>query len=114
MTGRDSTRDAVREKIRAMNALLQRWATSHQQSTSRRSFTVVGNYAFKRMEIWLQKKTRQRIRAVYRECYQKSGGYRTWVEGGIALQVVANSPEADRKTGEPDALKGARPVRGGV
>ncbi len=114
MTGRDSTRDAVREKIRAMNALLQRWATSHQQSTSRRSFEVVGNYAFKRMEIWLQKKTRQRIRAVYREYYQPSGGYRTWVETGIALQVVANSPEADRKTGEPDALKGARPVRGGV
>lgn len=114
MTRHGTTRDAVREKIRAINTLLQSWATAHQQSTSRRSFTSVGNYAFKRMEIWLRKKRHQRIRVVYREYYQKSGGYRTWVEGGIALQMVTNSPEADRKTGEPDALKGARPVRRGV
>jgi len=87
MTGRNTTRDAVREKISALNALLQSWATSHQQTTSRRSFETAGGYAFKRMGIWLQKKRRQRIRAIYRAYYQNSGGYQTWVAGGLALQT---------------------------
>jgi len=114
MTGRDTTRDGVEAKISAMNRLLRSWASSYPESTSRSSFQAVGRYAFKRMAIWLRKKSRQRVRAVYRAYYRKSGAYRTWAAGGIALQMVANAPETDRRTGEPDAPKGARPVRRGA
>ena len=114
LTGRETTRGGVEEKISAMNRLLQNWASSYPEVTSRSSFQAMGRYAFKRMAIWLRKKSRQRVRAVYRAYYRKSGAYRTWAAGGVALQLVANAPETDRRTGEPDAPKGARPVRRGA
>ena len=114
LTGRDTTRGGVEEKISAMNRLLQNWASSYPEVTSRSSFKAMGRYAFKRMAIWLRKKSRQRVRAVYRAYYRKSGAYRTWAAGDVALQMIANAPETDRRTGEPDAPKGARPVRRGA
>jgi RNA-directed DNA polymerase len=85
MTKRGTTLDGVRDKIEAMNYLLRGWANYFKHQSSSRTFDYVGSYAFKRMEIWLSKKTRQRIRAIYRQYYRKPGNYQTWVAGGKAL-----------------------------
>ncbi|MBP1466255.1 group II intron reverse transcriptase/maturase [Candidatus Chloroploca sp. M-50] len=85
MTKRGTTLDAVRDKIKAMNYLLKGWANYFRHQASSSTFDYIGNYAFRRMEIWLKKKTRQRIRAVYRQYYRKPDTYHTWVAGGMAL-----------------------------
>ncbi|WP_097652865.1 group II intron reverse transcriptase/maturase [Candidatus Chloroploca asiatica] len=85
MTKRGTTLDAVRDKIEAMNYLLKGWANYYRHQASSSTFDYIGSYAFKRMETWLQKKTRQRIRAIYRAYYRKPGRYHTWVAGGMAL-----------------------------
>ena len=63
MTKRGTTLDGVRDKIEAMNYLLRGWANYFKHQSSSRTFDYVGSYAFKRMEIWLSKKTRQSIMA---------------------------------------------------
>lgn len=85
MTKRGTTLDTVRDKIEAMNLLLKGWANYYRHQASSRTFDYVGSYAFRRMESWLRKKTRQRIRAIYREYYRKPGNYQTWVARGMAL-----------------------------
>ena len=85
MTKRGTTLDAVRDKIDAMNYLLRGWANYFRHEAASSTFDYVGSYAFKRMEIWLRKKTRRRIRAIYREYYRKPANYCTWVAGGKAL-----------------------------
>jgi len=85
MTKRGTTLDAVRDKITAMNLLLRGWANYFRHQASSSTFAYVGTYAFGRMAAWLQKKTRQRIRAVYRAYYRKPDRYCTWVAGGVAL-----------------------------
>ena len=85
MTKRGTTLDSVRDKITAMNYLLRGWANYYRHEASSSTFDYVGSYAFRRMEHWLRKKTRQRIRAIYRQYYRKPGRYLTWVAGGVAL-----------------------------
>jgi RNA-directed DNA polymerase len=85
MTKRGTTLDAVRDKIEAMNYLLRGWANYYRHQAASRTFDYVGSYAFRRMEIWLRKKTRQRIRAIYRRYYRRDSGYLTWMAGDKAL-----------------------------
>lgn len=85
MTKRGTTLDAVRDKIEAMNELLRGWANYYRHQAASRTFDYVGSYAFRRMEIWLRKKTRQRIRAIYRRYYRRDSGYLTWMAGDKAL-----------------------------
>ena len=56
-----------------MNYLLRGWANYFRHSAASRTFDYVGSYAFRRMEIWLRKKTRQRIRAIYRQLLPEAG-----------------------------------------
>ena len=82
MTKRGTTLDAVRDKIQAMNFLLRGWATYHRHHAASRTFRYVGSYAFRRMELWLRKKTGQRVRAVYRRYYRRDPqGHLTWNDG---------------------------------
>ena len=85
MTKRGTTLDAVRDKIEAMNYLLRGWANYYRHQAASRTFDYVGSYAFRRMEIWLRKKTRQRTRAIYRRYYRRDSGYLTWMAGDKAL-----------------------------
>jgi RNA-directed DNA polymerase len=86
MTKRGTTLDGVRDKIEAMNYLLRGWANYFRHHAASRTFSYVGSYAFRRMEIWLRKKTGQRVRAVYRRHYRRSPqGYLTWNAGDMYL-----------------------------
>lgn len=85
MTKRGTTLASPRDKIEAMNYLLRGWANYFRHQASSRTFDYVGSYAFKRMEIWLRKKTRQRIRAIYRRYYARRNGHLTWAAGTMAL-----------------------------
>jgi RNA-directed DNA polymerase len=85
MTKRGTTLASVRDKIEAMNYLLRGWANYFRYQASSSTFDYVGHYAFERMVIWLRKKTRQRIRAIYRRYYRRNNGYLTWVSGNQAL-----------------------------
>lgn len=86
MTKRGTTLDGVRDKIEAMNELLRGWANYFRHQASSRTFSYVGEYAFRRMEIWLRKKTGQRIRAIYKQYYRRDPqGHLTWNAGSRSL-----------------------------
>lgn len=85
MTKRGTTLASVRDKIQALNYLLRGWSNYYRHSAASRTFSYVGSYAFKRMELWLRKKTGQRVRKVYRKHYRRHDGYLTWVSDGVAL-----------------------------
>jgi RNA-directed DNA polymerase len=85
MTKRGTTLASLRDKIEAMNYLLRGWANYYRHHASSRTFSYVGSYAFTRMEIWLRKKTRQRVRAIYRRYYARRNGHLTWTAGTMAL-----------------------------
>lgn len=85
MTKRGTTSDAVGDKIAAMSRLLRSWANCFRHSAASRTLGDVSRYAFKRMEIWLRKKTRRRKQAIYRQYYRKHDRYRTWSAEGAAL-----------------------------
>lgn len=92
MTKRGTTLDAVRDKIEAMNYLLRGWTSYHRHHAASRTFRYVGNYAFRRMELWLRKKTGQRVRAVYRRYYRRNGqGHLTWNDGRQYLYLSADT-----------------------
>jgi RNA-directed DNA polymerase len=85
MTKRGATLNGVRDKIEAMNYLVRGWANYFRHQAASKTFRYVGHYAFKRMEIWLRKKTGQRIRAIYRRYYRRHHSYLTWCVGDMAL-----------------------------
>lgn len=85
MTCRGTTLASVRDKIEALNYLLRGWANYYRHSCASRTFSYVGHYAFKRMELWLRKKTRLRVRRLYRKYYRRYDGCLTWADGGKAL-----------------------------
>jgi RNA-directed DNA polymerase len=83
MTKHGTTRDAVRDKIEAMNYLTRGWANYFRHSAASRTFRYIGQYAFKRMEGWLRDKTRQGIRTIYERYYHRDPrGRLTWSDGG--------------------------------
>lgn len=85
MTCRGTTLASVRDKIEALNYLLRGWTNYYRHSCASRTFSYVGSYAFKRMELWLRKKTRLRVRHLYRKYYRRFDGCLTWVNDGKAL-----------------------------
>lgn len=85
MTKRGTTLASARDKIQALNYLLRGWSNYHRHSAASRTFAYIGHYAFKRMELWLRKKTGQRVRKVYQKYYRQHDGYLTWVSEGVAL-----------------------------
>ena len=84
MTKRGTTLASVRDKITALNYLLRGWANYYRHSAASSTFSYVGSYAFKRMELWIRKKTRLRVRAVYRRYYRRDR-WLTWAAGGEFL-----------------------------
>ncbi len=84
MTERDTTLASVRDKIDALNFLLRGWAEYYRHSAASSTFSYVGSYAFKRMALWIRKKTRQRVKAVYRRYYRKDRWF-TWADSGRFL-----------------------------
>lgn len=85
MTKRGTTLASVRDKIQALNYLLRGWSNYFRHSAASRTFQYIGSYAFRRMEVWLRKKTKQRVRRIYRTYYRPHDGYLTWVNKGVAL-----------------------------
>jgi RNA-directed DNA polymerase len=84
MTTRGTTLASVQDKITAMNYLLRGWANYYRHSAASSTFNYVGSYAFCRMELWLRKKTRLRVRAVYKKYYRRDR-WLTWMANGVAL-----------------------------
>ena len=84
MTKRDTTLASVRDKISALNHLLRGWANYYRHSAASDTFAYIGSYAFKRMELWIRKKTKLRVRAVYRVYYRRDR-WLTWAAGGEFL-----------------------------
>ena len=84
MTERGTTLASVRDKIEALNYLLRGWAEYYRHSAASSTFSYIGSYAFKRMELWIRKKTRQRVKAIYRRYYRKDR-WLTWADGGRFL-----------------------------
>jgi len=84
MTKRDTTLASVRDKITALNLLLRGWSNYYRHSAASATFDYVGSYAFKRMELWLRKKTRLRVRAVYKKYYRRDR-WLTWAADGETL-----------------------------
>ena len=84
MTTRSTTLASVQDKITAMNYLLRGWANYYRHSCASSTFNYVGSFAFKRMELWLRKKTRLRVRAVYKKYYRRDR-WLTWMANGVAL-----------------------------
>ena len=80
LTERGTTLASVQDKIQALNYLLRGWANYYRHSAASRTFSYIGSYAFKRMELWIRKKTRLRVRAVYKKYYRKDRWY-TWAAG---------------------------------
>jgi len=91
MTKRDTTLASVQDKITAMNHLLKGWANYYRHSCASSSFSYVGSYAFQRMELWLRKKTRLRVRAVYKKYYRRDRWF-TWMANGTFLYYPAMTP----------------------
>lgn len=85
MTCRGTTLASVQDKIEALNYLLRGWSNYYRHSCASQTFSYIGSYTFKRMERWLRKKTRLRVRRIYRKYYRRYDGYLTWVGGGKAL-----------------------------
>jgi RNA-directed DNA polymerase len=84
MTKRGTTLASVRDKIIALNFLLRGWANYYRHSAASTTFSYIGSYAFKRMELWIRKKTRLRVKAVYRKYYRRDR-WLTWGAGGKYL-----------------------------
>jgi RNA-directed DNA polymerase len=84
MTKRGTTLASVTDKITAMNYLLRGWANYYRHSAASDTFCYIGSYAFKRMELWIRKKTKLRVRAVYRKYYRRDR-WLTWGSGGEFL-----------------------------
>lgn len=84
MTERGTTLASVRDKIEALNYLLRGWAEYYRHSAASSTFSYIGSYAFARMELWIRKKTRRRVRAVYKRYYRKDRWF-TWADGGKFL-----------------------------
>jgi len=84
MTMRGTTQASAKDRITALNSLLHGWANYYRHSAASRTFSYVGSYAFKRMELWLRKKTRLRVRAVYRKFYRRNR-WLTWFSDGAFL-----------------------------
>jgi RNA-directed DNA polymerase len=84
MTKRDTTLASVRDKITALNLLLRGWANYYRHSAASWTFEYVGHYAFKRMELWLRKKTRLRAKVVYDKYYRRDR-WMTWAVDGVSL-----------------------------
>lgn len=84
MTQRGTTLASVRDKITALNILLRGWANYYRHSTASSTFSYIGSYAFKRMELWIRKKTRLRVRAAYSQYYRKDRWF-TWAASGAFL-----------------------------
>ncbi len=85
MTASNTTLASARDKIEALNRLLRGWANYYRHSCASQTFSYIGSFAFQRMERWLRRKTRLRVKRVYREYYQRHEGYLTWVSEGVAL-----------------------------
>jgi RNA-directed DNA polymerase len=81
MTCQGTTLASVRDKIEALNYLLRGWSNYYRHSCASQTFGYVGSYAFKRMELWLRKKTRLKVRRVYQKYYQRRNGGLTWADG---------------------------------
>ena len=84
MTKRGTTLASVTDKITALNYLLRGWANYYRHSAASDTFGYIGSYAFKRMELWMRKKTKLRVRAVYRKYYRRDR-WLTWGSGGEFL-----------------------------
>jgi len=84
MTKRGTTLASPRDKITALNLLLIGWANYYRHSSASSTFSLVGNYAYKRMELWLRKKTKRRVGAIYKKYYRKDKWF-TWEAGGKYL-----------------------------
>jgi RNA-directed DNA polymerase len=84
MTKRGTTLASPRDKITALNLLLRGWANYYRHTAASSTFSYVGSYAFKRMELWLRKKTRLRVRAVYKKYYRRNR-WLTWEARGEYL-----------------------------
>lgn len=84
MTKRGTTLASVRDKITALNYLLRGWAYYYRHSAASSTFSYVGSYAFRRMELWIRKKTKLRVRAAYRKYYRRDR-WSTWAADGEFL-----------------------------
>lgn len=90
MTKHGTTRDAVRDKIEAMNYLTRGWANYFRHSAASSTLRYVSHYAFKRVEIWLRAKTRQGSKAIYGSYYRRDPhGHLTWSAGEQYLHLPA-------------------------
>lgn len=85
LTHSRTTQASVRDKLSVLNSLLRGWANYFRHSAASRTFSYIGHYAFKRMEIWLRRKTGQRVRAVYRRYYRRHERAMTWSDAGVTL-----------------------------
>lgn len=85
LTTCSTVRASVRDKLMAVNALLRGWAGYFRHSAASQTFSYIAHYAFKRMEIWLRRKTGRKIRAVYARYYRRHDGTMTWYDAGIGL-----------------------------
>jgi len=84
MTKRGTTLASVKDKITALNLLLRGWTNYYRHSAASDTFNYLGSYAFKRMELWIRKKTKLRVRAVYRKYYRRDR-WLTWEADGVSL-----------------------------
>jgi RNA-directed DNA polymerase len=112
MTKRGATLASPRDKITALNLLLRGWANYYRHSAASSTFAYVGSYAFKRMELWLRKKTRLRVRAVYKKYYRRNR-WLTWEAGGEFLYHTSMATiEYKRYAHRPNPyLDPTKPVR---
>lgn len=85
LTHSRTTQASVRDKLSVLNSLLRGWANYFRHSAASQTFSYIGHYAFKRMEIWLRRKTGQRVRAVYRRYYRRHERAMTWSDAGVTL-----------------------------
>ena len=91
MTKRGTTLASVPDKITALNLLLRGWANYYRHSAASSTLAYAGSYAFKRMELWLRKKTRLRVRAVYKKYYRRNK-WLTWAANGESLCHTGMTP----------------------
>jgi RNA-directed DNA polymerase len=92
LTTSSMTHSSVSDKIEALNRLLRGWSKYFGHSVANPTFRYISHYTFKRMEIWLRSKTRQRVGVIYSQYYRRKryarGSYQTWIAGGSALYVL--------------------------
>jgi len=96
MTRSNTTLCSAQDKIHALNLLLSGWANYFKHSCASQTFSYIGAYAFKRMEIWLVRKTKQRPRRVYQEYYTRHNNILTWVSESQALLHIGSEVRINR------------------